>query len=456
MIRQSKRFLQRCAVLSLLTYLFLFSVPSQAELNLELTKGIDRALPIAVVPFAGQARDASNSDTKQAQQNIAATIQSDLQHSGRFKVTDPQSIKRFPHTADGINYRYWQKLGVDDIVVGNVEPAGIGKVKVSFDLIDVYGKAKTGPGGSNYLLASKEFVVKKSDLRRLAHHISDIVYKELTGKAGIFSTRVAYIVVQRTQGKPPQYLLEVSDFDGYDPHVLLHSDQPIMSPAWSPDGKELAYVSFEKKHAEIYVVDVASGKRRLVTSYPGINGAPAWSPNGKQLAVVLSKGGNPRIYTIDLATNKVTVVTRGWSIDTEPSWAPDGKSLLFTSDRGGSPQIYRVNLANGKIARMSFNGSYNASASFAPDGQEIVMLHKNGGLFNVALQNLHTGTFNLLTNLGQDQSPTMAPNGSMVMYATRFGGRGVLAVASTDGRVQMRLPARNGDVQEPAWSPFLS
>jgi TolB protein len=394
-----------------------------AMLNLELTRGVAGAVPIAVMPFSTEGGIPS--------QDVSSIISNDLRNSGRFKVSNNRS-------------------GVYNIVAGSVQNVGGGRYQVSFQLLDAIQSKQV-------VLLNKKYVVGSDELRAVAHHISDMVYQHITGVRGVFSTRLAYIVVQRLARNQTRYILEVSDQDGYNPQPLLTSTDPIMSPAWSPDGKKIAYVSFENRRASIYIEDVATGARRLVTEYQGINGAPAWSPDGRKLALVLSKDGSPNIYILDLASRQLTPITRDWSINTEPAWSPDGKTLIFTSNRGGTPQIYQKNLSTSAISRITYEGKYNARASFTSDGNHLVVLNQNSNLYNIGILDLDSGTFRVLTNSGSDHdSPSVAPNGSMVLFGTVYNGKSVLGMAATDGSVQIRLPARDGEVQDPAWSPFLS
>lgn len=419
--------------------LLLWQASAFAMLELELTQGVDKALPIAILPFTGQP-EGSDAD------NMTSVIRTDLRNSGRFQVLSDDVFPEHPMSFASVNSSLWKRNKIEGIVIGRIQGNSSG-YDVNFQLVDVY---------SNKILASQEYHVQQNQFRALAHHISDIIYQQLTGERGVFSTRITYVLVQQWPDRPRQYTLEVADSDGFNPKPLLISSHPIMSPAWSPDGKSMAYVSFENNHAAIYVVDIITGNRRLISEYPGINGAPAWSPDGSQLALVLTKTDQPKIFVLDINTHQLTQVTDGWSIDTEPNWAPDGQSIIFTSDRGGSPQIYRVSVNNHHVQRITFSGNYNARASFTPDGKSIVMLHREDKLFNIAVQDLQTGRVTELTRSGLDDSPSLAPNGGMVLYGTQYGDRAVLGVVSTDGRVKLRLPAREGEVQEPAWSPFLS
>lgn len=422
--------------------LLLVALPSYAMLDLELTQGVSSAIPIAILPFLGE-ESVPNQDS-----NVRAIIGNDLRYSGKFNIISVDNLLPNINPDQAINYEFWQGKKVDAVVTGKIERLNSSTYQVSFKLIDVFNKLT---------LLERQYKVPASELRSLSHHISDTIYEKLTGDKGIFSTKIAYIVVKRNlANRTAFYSLEIADADGYSPRTMITSDQPLMSPSWSYDGRRIAYVSFEGNRATIFIQDVASGSRQILSNFPGINGAPAWSPDGRQMALVLSTTGYPKIYVLDLASKNLTQLTTDWSLDTEPSWAPDGRSLLFTSNRGGGPQIYRIYLGSNKIERVSYNGSYNARASFTADGKNIIMLHKDGGEFSIATQSLENGRVSPLTRSDFDESPTIAPNGKMIVYATKNNGRGVLSAVSTDGRVKLLLPAREGDVQEPAWSPFLN
>ncbi|OGO96401.1 MAG: Tol-Pal system beta propeller repeat protein TolB [Coxiella sp. RIFCSPHIGHO2_12_FULL_44_14] len=412
-------------------------------LDLELTQGIRAALPIAILPFAGSG-DGSSEAT------LVEVIRNDLQNSGQFRVVSAEM---------GEGYDHWRAAGVNNVVTGAIYPQGNHRYQVTFTLRDVFGGQNSH---ASPVLLSQTFHVGETTLRGLAHHISDLIYQKLTGVQGIFSTKIAYVLVQRSGGKTEdeggstKYTLIVADEDGFNPRPLLVSHQPIMSPSWSADARHLAYVSFENHRAAIYIQDLGTGQRRLVSNAPGINGAPAFSPEGQRLALVLTKTGNPKIYVMNLTTQELQEITFGWSIDTEPAWSPDSRSLLFTSNRDGNPQIYRYSFTTGQVSRVTYQGDYNARALFTPDARSVVMMHRNRGLFGIALQDLASSQLWVLAQTGVDESPSLAPNGKMIIYATQYGGRGVLAQVSTDGQIKLRLPAQEGDVQEPAWSPFMN
>jgi TolB protein len=418
-------------LLSLGIYLGLTAF-ANAQLTIEITKGVEGASPIAVVPFRSVMPLAP-------EQDIGAIISADLARSGRFDPISAQSYAERPGSLSETDYALWRSLSIDHLVVGQINPNGA-DLNVRFQLAEVFQ-------GEQILGFS--FDIRSNEIRRLAHHISDLIYERLTGERGAFGTRVAYISSNRGE-----FTLSVADADGYNPQTVLRSGQPLMSPAWAPDGNRLAYVSFENRRAQIVVQDVYSGNRQIVSSAPGINGAPAWSPDGRQLAFTLSKDGNPEIYIYNLGTQNLQRVTSNTAIDTEATWAPDGQSLVFTSDRGGSPQLYRLNLSGGQPQRLTFEGDYNARASFSPDGRYLAMVHRRGGRFHIAVTDLQNRSVRVLTDGGLDESPSFAPNGRLIMYATTEGGRGVLAAVSVDGRVQQRLVLAAGDVREPSWSPY--
>lgn len=433
-------------IISLFIFLFTITIPysAYAILSMELTRGVAGAIPIAVVPFAMQG---------DMPQNVSDIVANDLKNSGRFKVFGQHSLSDSPSDARDVSADYFRRLGTDNVVVGKVESLGGDRYQVNFQLLDMFrGK------GAERVVLTKKYTISGRELRAIAHHISDLIYEQITGVKGVFSTRIAYVVVQRSVGASARYILEVSDQDGYNPRPLLNSPEPIMSPSWSPNGRQVAYVSFENRKAGIYLQDVATGSRRLLSEFPGINGAPAWSPDGRKLALVLSKSGSPNIYVMDIGSRRLTQLTNDFYINTEPSWAPDGRSLLFTSNRSGrNPQIYQVNISTLATSRVSYDGDYNARASYTTDGNHVAMIHRVSGVYKIAILDLDSGTTRVLTNsAGDSSSPSIAPNGSMILYDTLLNGRNVLGMVSSDGRIQLILPARNGEAQDPAWSPFLS
>ena len=440
---------RRLIALFMCPFFLCITSSSFAQLQIQLTQGVDAAIPIVIMPFQDETLALDN------QTELLRVIQSDLKNSGQFRLIAPSTTNASTLTTEQL--AALKKRGANVVLSGSIRSASAGKLKVAIQLSDLYRKGQSSDTATKFpVILKQEYTVKTQDLRLLAHHISDMVYQQLTGVKGIFSTKIAYVLVKHTPRKPTQYQLMLADADGYNPRPLLTSYMPIMSPAWVQDGRHLVYVSFEGHRASVYWQDIATGKRRLLSRSPGINGAPAVSPDGKRLAIVLTKTGNPKVYVMDIASGSLQQITQGVSIDTEPSWSPDGKTLLLTSNRGGTPQIYQYNFSTKRIKRLTFDGNYNAKASFMPNQKTIVMMHRDRSLFGIARQDLVSGRLDVLTRSGSDESPSLSPNGKMVIYAMRQGQQGVLAVVSTDGMVKLRLPAQAGSVQEPAWSPFLS
>ena len=411
----------------------------QARLTIEITGGTEGAQPIAIVPFG-------NPQTGPAAEDVAAVIAADLARTGRFRPMPRRDMLATPHTAEEVDLRDWRLQSMDNLVVGQVSNRPGGGYDVSFVLFDVFRGDQ---------LASMTFSTSAAELRYTAHRISDVIYERLTGSPGVFSTRIAYVTSEHGYGSGQRVSLRVSDADGYNPQTIVSSKDPIMSPAWSPDGRRLAYVSFENRKTSIFVQELASGSRERIASYKGINGAPAWSPDGRSLAMTLSMDGNPEIYVLDLGTRALRRLTDHFGIDTEPAWSPDGSHIVFTSGRGGNPQIYKVPVGGGTPERVTFENDYNGRASYSPDGRYLTLVTRVSGRFRIGLLELSTGVTRLLSDGGLDESPSFAPNGSMVIYATLHNGRGVLAAVSMDGRTGQRLSQDLGDVREPAWSPIL-
>lgn len=411
-----------------------------AVLNIEITKGAASAVPIAVVPFAWQ-----SGVKKDAPLNVATVVRADLQRSGRFEPLQPRDMLAMPHADSVIDFNNWRIMRQNYLVVGTVLHVGRDQYRINIKVYDVF----KGREIDRYTINATE-----RNLRYAAHKLSDWIYQLLTGERGAFSTSVAFVTAQGDL-KNRQYALWIADADGENQQAMLKSTKPILSPAWSPDGNLLAYSSLEDNgHQAIFVQVKDSGQRERVSAFAGLNGAPAWSPDGKSLAVSLSKDGNAEIYVLELATKRTVRLTNHWAIDTEPVWTPDGKSILFTSDRSGRPQIYSVSTSGGRVERLTFEGESNSRAAVSPDGKNIAMIHLADRKYRVAVQNLQTGFVRVLTEGVLDESPSFAPNGSMIIYATSTGGRGVLAAVSTDGNVHQRLTVQQADVREPAWSPF--
>ena len=423
---------------TLLSFMLLASSATQAALTIEITQGVEGAVPIAVVPFGWD--DKANA----APENISAIISADLNRSGRFESLPDRDLVAFPTEATQVQFHNWRMVNVDHLVIGKISPLGGDQFDVQFQLFDVFrGKQSTG----------FSFKTSRADLRRVAHHISDLIYKEITGERGAFNTQIAYVTTSGS-AKNRTYTLLVADSDGYNPQTILTSSQPLMSPSWSQDAQRVAYVSFEDKKAAIYLQEIATGSRRKLASFKGINGAPAWSPDGRRLALTLSRDGNPEIYSMDVKSGALTRLTQNTAIDTEPVWTPDGRNVVFTSDRGGSAQLYQIAATGGAAKRLTFEGKYNAGADISPDGRKIAMVHGDRGRYRIAVLDRDSGRVQVLTDGSLDESPSFSPNGSMIIYATGEGNREVLAAVSVDGRFKQRFSLQAGNVREPSWSPF--
>ena len=415
-----------------LLLLLLLPTVGRAELTLEVVGGAAQQIPIAVVPFSSQA-----GSTQLTQDNISNVIGADLRLSGLFRVLETRGVSSQPHTLSEVKYSDWTAIQAQALTIGTLESLPGNRLKVSFRLLDVLKQ--------NQLLAM-EFNITPAQQRATAHRIADMIYEKLTGEKGVFATRITY--VNKENGR---YSLQVADADGFNPQTVVSSKEPLISPSWSPDGTKLAYVSFEKKKPVIFVQSLVSGQRIVLANFKGNNSAPAWSPDGSKLAIVLTYSANSQIYVINADGTGLQQVSFSNGIDTEPEWSPDGSSIYFTSNRGGGPQIYRMPASGGEAKRVTFEGSYNVSPHLSTDGKLLTFIKQTPAGFKVAVQDLATGQVQTLSDTTQDESPSFAPNGRMILYATNVGGRGSLAAVSVDGRVKQRLKDTGGDVREPSW-----
>jgi len=413
--------------------LVLLAGGAQAQLSIEITGGGANQIPIGVLRFAGE---------EVLPQRISDIVDADLQRSGRFHMLFAGNVDPLPAEVAQVNFGDWKNRSADALVIGSVVRLADGRFEARFRLLDV--PKQTQIGGVAFTLSAQQ-------VRTTAHRIADAVYEKLTGDRGVFSTRIAYVVKQGNR-----YELQIADADGVGAQTALASREPIISPAWSPDGTRLAYVSFENKKPVVYVHSLVSGQRQAVANFKGSNSAPAWSSDGKQLAVVLSKDGGSQIYLIGADGSNARRLTNSGSIDTEPFFAPDGQSIYFTSDRGGSPQIYRMSASGGEVARVTFDGSYNVSPRVSGDGRTLAYIARDGGRFQLKSLDLASKQGQVLTDGLHDESPSFAPNGKMILYATQINNRGSLAAVSSDGRVKQRLSVQAAEVREPAWGPFLA
>ncbi|MCY1273413.1 Protein TolB [compost metagenome] len=415
----------------------------QAADPLVITSGTDRATPIAVVPFGWQGGTVLPTE-------MSEVIGNDLRNSGYFEPIPRQNMISLPAQASEVIYRDWKALGAQYVLVGNIAPAG-GRLQVQFALFNVTTEQQVMAGNVSG---------STDQLRDMAHYIADQSFEKLTGVKGAFSTRMLYVTAERFSVNNTRYTLQRSDYDGQRAVTLLQSREPILSPRYAPDGRRIAYVSFEQKRPRIFIQHIDTGRREQITNFEGLNGAPAWSPEGNRLAFVLSRDGNPEIYVMDLGSRQMRRVTNNMAIDTEPFWGADGQTIYFTSDRAGKPQIYKVNINGGEPQRVTFVGNYNANPKLSADEKMLVMIHRQDGFtnFKVAAQDLtRAGSApRILSGTSLDDSPTVAPNGTMLIYATRQQGGGVLMLVSTNGRVRVPIPTVQGDIREPSWSPYLN
>jgi TolB protein len=413
---------------------------ARAELQIDITQGVSDPVAIAVVPFARTVPADGGLD-------VAAVVQRDLESSGRFRAMARGTMLAQPTRATDVQISDWRAAGNDYVVVGRVLANGNAELQIECELLNAL---------NGQLLGTRRYTATAATLRNAAHQLSDFVYEQIIGTRGAFATRIAYVSVDG-QAPAQSFQLIVADADGENPRVVLASRLPIMSPAWSPDGQWLAYVSFENNVSAVYVQQVRSGERRRVSARAGVNGAPAWSPDGQTLALTLSgTGGNLDIYLLDLATQKLTRLTTDDAIDTEPAWSRDGRELYFTSDRAGGPQIYRLEVAAPQRAqRVSFGSAYNARPRVSPDGRLLAYVTREGAAYRIAVQET-AGTARVLTRGNLDESPSFAPNGMTLIYAGRQGAQGTLATVSIDGQVTQRLKSDQGEVREPVWGPFAT
>lgn len=423
-----------------LVCLLLVSLSSvvEAQLVVEITEGIKRR-PIAIVPFGWEGNgDAMPSD-------VAQIISDDLTRSGRFAPIPEEDMLQKPTTGADVDFDDWAILGVEAVVVGRVTQTGDNAYNVQFQLFDVFGRDQ---------LVGYRMPASRGTMRRVAHRAADMIYEKLTGIAGVFDTKVSYVTSEdRRDGR--LYSLIVADQDGFNEYKIMESTDPIMSPAWSPDSRRLAYVSFEDDRSSIFIQTLRTGNRIKVSSRAGVNGAPAFSPDGRKLVVTLSDAdGNLDIYTLDINSRQTKRITTHRAIDTEGSWSPDGKFIYFTSDRSGGPQIYRVSANGGSAERVTFEGSYNARPRLSPDGEKLAMVHLVNGNYRIAVMDVKRKDVLVLSSGRQDESPSFAPNSDTLIYATRPGRNGVLESVTADGLIRQRLASGDADVREPVWSPF--
>ncbi|MFN9728052.1 Tol-Pal system beta propeller repeat protein TolB [Acidovorax sp.] len=405
------------------------ALPALAQFKVEVTGVGLTQLPIAIAPFRGDA---------QSPQKIGAIVQADLERSGQFRAIDAAGAVLDETARPDLGL--WRQQGADSLAVGSITRLADGRYDARFRLWDAVKGQDLG---------GQSFVVTQADLRLVAHRIADFIFEKLTGERGVFSTRIAYVTKLGTR-----YSLWVADADGENAQSALSSPEPIISPAWSPNGAQLAYVSFESRKPVVYVHDVASGRRRLVANFRGSNSAPAWAPDGRTLAVTLSRDGGSQLYTIDANGGEPRRLMQSAGIDTEPVFSSDGRTIFFVSDRGGAPQIYRVSTSGGNAERVTFSGSYNISPAISPDGKWLAYISRVSGAFKLHVMDLSSGSVSAITDSSADENPSFAPNGRLIVYATQQQGRDALMTTTLDGKIKARLAGQGGDIREPDWGPF--
>ena len=432
MIKFASRFLIACFVL-------LSTMMATAEVRIVITDGVSSAKPIAVVPF----KWTGSGQPPQLVDNIVA---SDLRNSGKFNPIDIAAMPQKPTTASEVNSGVWSNMGISAIVVGSIQPDVSGKYLITYQLVDTVERPGT-------VLAENQFSIEQRWLRYASHTVSDEIFEALTGIKGAFRTRIAYVV--KNKKGPYTHELRVSDYDGYDQITVHRSKEPLMSPTWSPDGKKLAYVTFESGRSALVLKTLDSGAVETIASFPQHNGAPAFSPDGKKLAFALSKGGSLNLYMMNLSSKKITQITSGRSNDTEPSWMPDNQTIVYTSDQAGRPQLYSINISNGESQRVTWDNTQNQNARVSPDGKFIAVISTNNGEQHITRYDIETNTYQRLTDTFLDETPSIAPNGTMIIYSSSQGLGTILNLVSTDGNFKASLPATDGQVKFPSWSPYL-
>ena len=422
----------------LITFSIVFLSNLSSQLRIEIKGGSEDSISIAIVPMKW------NLDIPQ-EEFLHQVIKSDLESFGEFEVLPPKNMLSLPTSKEEVFYKDWRLLGTDYLVIGEISPSEMDQeIKATYIIFDVIKERAIHRG---------TVLGPLKTLRSIGHKISDTIYLQVQGIPGIFSTKLAYI--DKPSKANPNYNLMISDIDGYESLSLFSSPQPLMSPSWSPDLKKIAYVSFEEGTSRIYIQKLSNAERIGLKLEKGINSSPNWSPDGNKISAVLSKKGNPDIFIYNLEESTWSQMTNHFGIDTEPDWSPNSRRILFTSNRSGSPQIYEANTRTKRIKRLTFEGTYNARGRYLPDGKSIVFVHRTNGIFHIATQNLRSGKIRILTNTSLDESPTVSPNGNVVIYATKDGDKDILAGITLDGKTKFIMPSLKGEAREPSWSPLI-